>query len=298
MKKIMWLIPIVAALVFAGLLTLSLTAKRPNTLGRTADGQLAACPESPNCVCSFDADADHAIEPFTMTGDPKSELKRLAKLISDHQRAEVVTLEDDYLHAEFTSQLFRYVDDVEFLADSDGTTLHVRSASRVGHSDLGANRKRIAILRIQFHSGDRNGDSPIAQSSSPDDAATNIADPDDDADSSRRNARIGFETVDDSDLVRIRSTKATATITAREAAEKDIADGKLILRGQPLPNPPWWNAYTKLLRDEYGITLEVVKHASAKLTDDDLEYNTIMKTEIERKFGTGIIGKTRTRAKK
>jgi uncharacterized protein (DUF1499 family) len=61
-----------------------------------------------------------------------------------------VLLERDlpaYMHFTFTSALFGFVDDVEFLFDEGKKTIHFRSASRVGHSDIGANRKRMNIIK-------------------------------------------------------------------------------------------------------------------------------------------------------
>ncbi len=61
-------------------------------------------------------------------------------------RMRVVSASDDYLHAEERSRLFRFVDDLELLAAPDGELI-VRSASRVGRSDLGVNRRRVERLR-------------------------------------------------------------------------------------------------------------------------------------------------------
>ena len=61
------------------------------------------------------------------------------------------------MHAEFTSVIFRFVDDVEFLLDADSLSIHVRSASRVGYSDLGANRARALAIWQKFEdSADAN----------------------------------------------------------------------------------------------------------------------------------------------
>lgn len=62
------------------------------------------------------------------------------------RRARVVEAEEDYIHAEFTTLVFRFVDDVEFLIDSEAKRVDFRSASRVGHSDLGTNRRRLTRL--------------------------------------------------------------------------------------------------------------------------------------------------------
>lgn len=76
-------------------------------------------------------------------------MERLKSIVAGMPRAKVVSSTDRYLHAEFTSALFRFVDDVEFLIDPDAKQIHFRSASRVGYSDLGANRRRMeAIERL------------------------------------------------------------------------------------------------------------------------------------------------------
>jgi uncharacterized protein (DUF1499 family) len=64
--------------------------------------------------------------------------------------ARIKTVQERYIHAEFTSFLFRFVDDVEFLLDDGSKTIHVRSASRVGYSDLGVNRRRVEAIRSRF----------------------------------------------------------------------------------------------------------------------------------------------------
>jgi uncharacterized protein (DUF1499 family) len=61
-------------------------------------------------------------------------------------RARVVEAGEDYIHAEFTTLLFRFVDDVEFAIDAGAKRVDFRSASRVGHSDLGTNRRRMEGL--------------------------------------------------------------------------------------------------------------------------------------------------------
>lgn len=121
-------------------------SQRPGDLG-VSGGQLRPCPASPNCVCSQHADVEHAIAPFAIQGDGEAEWERLRQAIQNTSRAVIVTETPDYLHAEFTSLIFRFVDDVElFRAPADGV-IHVRSASRVGYSDLGVNRQRVEKLR-------------------------------------------------------------------------------------------------------------------------------------------------------
>jgi uncharacterized protein (DUF1499 family) len=77
---------------------------------------------------------------------------RLILLLREWPRATVVTATDSYIHAEFTSRLMRFVDDVEFRYDTAARVIQVRSASRIGRSDLGANRKRIDAIREKWES--------------------------------------------------------------------------------------------------------------------------------------------------
>lgn len=79
-------------------------------------------------------------------------MTRLKRILSGLPRVRIITADERYLHAEFTSLLFRFVDDVEFLIDEDRREVHFRSASRVGYSDLGANRARMEQLRRLFTS--------------------------------------------------------------------------------------------------------------------------------------------------
>lgn len=107
--------------------------------------RFAPCPESPNCVSSYADDEVHGIDPLPLPEqDP---IARLVTVIGAMPRTEIVTREDDYLHATFTSLVFRFVDDVEFRVDRDAGVIHVRSASRVGYGDMNVNRSRVESIR-------------------------------------------------------------------------------------------------------------------------------------------------------
>ena len=111
-------------------------------------GQLSACPESPNCVVSQNGDEDHSIAAIPYTGDRATAKETLLKVLSVVPRTEVIEDTDNYIHAESTSRLFKFVDDAEFYFPEDENVIHVRSASRVGESDLGVNRRRIEQIRL------------------------------------------------------------------------------------------------------------------------------------------------------
>jgi uncharacterized protein (DUF1499 family) len=140
-----------AAITF--LLSLSLlgcAGTKPAGLG-VKDGRLAPCPPTPNCVSSQSADPEHAVEPLRFTTSPDQAMERLKKIITGMTRAKIVEERDSYLHAEFTSLIFRFVDDVEFYLDADKKLIQMRSASRVGRSDFGVNRKRVDEIRTLWN---------------------------------------------------------------------------------------------------------------------------------------------------
>ncbi len=124
---------------------------RPANLG-VKEGKLAPCPAFPNCVSSQSADKEHAVAPLNYaTSEPRA-MADLKKVILGMKRARIVDEHDSYIHVEFTSALWRFVDDVEFYFDDTAKLIHVRSASRLGKSDLGVNRKRIEELRAAWTS--------------------------------------------------------------------------------------------------------------------------------------------------
>lgn len=131
--------------VFLGLGLYSETGQAPGL----ANGQLAPCPNKPNCVSSESAPSDeHAIAAFNVAAnmgeEPLLKVKEVIKLLG----GDVNYADEAYLASTFKSGLFGFVDDVEFRFDQASGLLHVRSASRVGYSDLGANRKRVEQIRV------------------------------------------------------------------------------------------------------------------------------------------------------
>lgn len=112
----------------------------PANLG-VQDGRLTPCPESPNCVSSYATDETHGIAPLN------ANLSAIEAVLVEQERTNIVRQDGNYLYAEFTSAIMGFVDDVEFLHDPASGITHVRSASRLGYSDLGANRERIEAIR-------------------------------------------------------------------------------------------------------------------------------------------------------
>lgn len=124
------------------------SGSRPSDIG-VKEGRLTPCPGSPNCVVSQgEEDAEHAIAPLTYEGDTAAAVAQLRQVVEAQEGSEVIEQTDSYLYAEFSSKLMGFVDDVEFyFPASEPGTIHVRSAARLGQSDLGVNRKRIEAIR-------------------------------------------------------------------------------------------------------------------------------------------------------
>ena len=118
------------------------------------NGTLAPCPNTPNCVNSQAVGEKQYIEPIRYVGTQQEARVRLLQILKSQKRTKILTTQENYIRAEFTSTFFRFVDDVEFYFPKDPagkTIIHIRSASRVGSSDFGANRKRIEHIRSKFY---------------------------------------------------------------------------------------------------------------------------------------------------
>jgi uncharacterized protein (DUF1499 family) len=114
----------------------------------TTERTLRTCPDKPNCVSTQATDENHAITPFQYKKSRAEAKEALKAVLATLPRSKLVDEGESYLHYEFTSLLLRFVDDVEFRFDETTKTIHFRSASRIGYSDFGVNRKRMEQIRI------------------------------------------------------------------------------------------------------------------------------------------------------
>ncbi len=112
--------------------------------------QLTPCPDKPNCVSSFNVDAHRRVEPLHHDMPKDKAFERLHRLIEAMPRTKVISSTPNYLHAEFRSAVFGFIDDVEFAYGDASGIIHVRSASRVGYWDFGVNRRRVERIREEF----------------------------------------------------------------------------------------------------------------------------------------------------
>ncbi|MFZ0613248.1 MAG: DUF1499 domain-containing protein [Desulfobacterales bacterium] len=136
--------------LFAVLLMVSnCAASRPPTAPGQDPG-LADCPDRPNCVSSLAADEKHQVAPLTFSGSQAEAATRLVSVLEQMKGSKIVSQTDTAIRAEFTSTVFRFVDDVDFSFDAAHHRIDLRSASRVGYFDFGANRRRVAEIRRRF----------------------------------------------------------------------------------------------------------------------------------------------------
>ena len=141
---------VIGIFLIIGLVTvvLSISSRKQPELG-LLNGQLRPCPASPNCVCSEQQVEGAFVEPFVYTTTADDAWRKLKQSIAETGGV-VLTEQDGYLHAVYETPVMRFVDDVELRLDENNQVIHVRSASRVGNSDLGANRKRVARIQAAF----------------------------------------------------------------------------------------------------------------------------------------------------
>ena len=105
------------------------------------------CPPTPNCVSSETLSKARFINRFKTGDRPEESWKLLTDILKKTSNCRVISQDSSYIHAEFRTRLLRFVDDVEFRLESEIGEIAVRSASRVGYSDLGTNRRRLESIR-------------------------------------------------------------------------------------------------------------------------------------------------------
>ena len=142
-----------AIVLVAGQMNL-LAGRRPDDLG-VRDGLLKPpVARSWNSVSSQAGRHEHTdyhlIAPLRYSGDANTAFARLEHVVAAMPGATVVERQPGYLYAQFQTRMLKFVDDVEFLLDAPAGVIHMRSASRLGRKDFGANRQRLEAVRQRF----------------------------------------------------------------------------------------------------------------------------------------------------
>jgi uncharacterized protein (DUF1499 family) len=129
--------------------SLAWSSRRPVEVG-LIDGRLRKCPETPNCIGSEQQNRAHAVESFPIEPLEPFAAWRVFQRAVEVTGGKLVHADAGYLHAEYRTSVFRFIDDFEARLDVVDGRIHVRSASRVGRSDLGVNRHRLQRLRAVY----------------------------------------------------------------------------------------------------------------------------------------------------
>ena len=142
MKTVLLLSAILAAVLVFMLVK---NARTPSHLGIT-NGELAPVPKTPNGVSSQTNDPDKLVAPFPFKGDLDKTKALIKQALQAYGNMIIRSETDDYIHAVNTTPVLRFKDDLEFYFLNDERIVHVRSASRIGYSDLGLNKRRYTRL--------------------------------------------------------------------------------------------------------------------------------------------------------
>lgn len=110
--------------------------------------QLKPCPSRDNCVSSQERGSRYEIQPLRFKGSPREARDHLLRIITSRPGARIVAADAEHIKVEFRTRWLRFVDDADFLIGNG--VVEVRSASRLGYSDFGVNRKRIEEIRQAF----------------------------------------------------------------------------------------------------------------------------------------------------
>ena len=139
-------------LPFLMIALMTLTGCQKTAAGTTGlnDGKLLPCPDKPNCVCTQDKAEGHWIEPIRYDVTQEEAREKLLRVIRHMAQSTLVKADPDYIHVEFRSAFFEFVDDVEFLFDDGAKLIHFRSAARTGYYDFKVNRNRMEDIRKRF----------------------------------------------------------------------------------------------------------------------------------------------------
>lgn len=121
----------------------------PKNLG-VGDGKLAKMPNTPNAVSSQTDIEDKKVEPLKFNGNLEETKTKIVNIINNYEGTKIIKSEKNYIHVVFTTGGMKYKDDVEFYFDEKNKIIHFRSASRVGYSDMGLNKKRFDEIKNYY----------------------------------------------------------------------------------------------------------------------------------------------------
>jgi len=110
-----------------------------------AGAGLPACGLLPNCVNSQSGEGRKTYAPIPATAGQWQYLKHWLASQSDWI---VTTDSGNFVQAVAKTPLMHFSDDVQLLFVEDAQVIQVRSSSRLGIGDMGANRRRVKMLHL------------------------------------------------------------------------------------------------------------------------------------------------------
>ena len=105
---------------------------------------LSPCGNLPNCVNSQSGRGLQSTEPIKVNQEKWAMLKTW---ISQQDNWQITIENESFIQAVVSTPLMKFKDDVQLLYLAESGLIHVRSSSRLGLSDLGANANRVEKLR-------------------------------------------------------------------------------------------------------------------------------------------------------
>ena len=141
--------------VIAGLVAIllcSCSGARPTEELGLDNNRLHPCPDSPNCVSTSENDPDRQILPLKLRIEAPAAWAAIVETVTALPRTRIVTVTENYLHAECRSAVFGFVDDLELHLRPEEQQVGIRSAARLGYYDFGVNLRRVNDLRSKLNS--------------------------------------------------------------------------------------------------------------------------------------------------
>ena len=111
---------------------------------------LPLCIETPHCLSSQTEENKNFVIPFKIKSTPNEAWKDLKNKLHHYSRITITHETPTTIHAEATSLVFKFVDNMDFILDKEQNMIYIQTSSRSAHSDFGVNIKRIDILRAEL----------------------------------------------------------------------------------------------------------------------------------------------------
>ncbi len=136
-------------LILMTIFLISCSGERPKDIG-VYDSTFSPCPKTPNCISSDAIDSKHKTNAFELNSAHAENWKAIYNAVDNLPNTKIITFNDRYLHAECSSAVFGFVDDLQLHLRNNTKHVAIKSAARLGYSDFGVNQKRIEQLRNQL----------------------------------------------------------------------------------------------------------------------------------------------------